>query len=187
LLDALEVALLEAQVRQRRHVLLPRHRIEDTDGDLILGDVGVGVQVGMSIEGNGLLLGCSCRRVQVVSRGRMALDGRALQRRRNLARDVRLHRVAVSRYRQWRGGTGKVRLESECTVLAVDVGGPANCDVAGKTLAARITKLTHGQTTPRRCSAIPRHTTHSYPYQAANMGNQPSAILDNIASGSNCA
>jgi hypothetical protein len=35
--------------------------------------------------------------------------------------------------------------------------------------------------------AITRLYTNSHPEHTVTMGNQPSAILDNIASGSNCA
>lgn len=68
LLDTLQVALFESEIGQRWHVLLPRYRIQDTKRDLILAHVRVLVEVGKRIDGNGLLLGCSSRRVEVVSR-----------------------------------------------------------------------------------------------------------------------
>jgi hypothetical protein len=73
--------------------------------------------------------------------------------------------------------------------LGVDVGRacPITMQQVGP-LAARISKLTHVDTLPRdSCHALTRHYTNSYLSHTLKMGNQPSAILDNIASGSNCA
>lgn len=70
--------------------------------------------------------------------------------------------------------------------LAVDVGRAYHLVACWTLAAARILKLTHGTTTPRRNYASTHHFTNSYRQQRFTMGNQPSAILDNIASGSNC-
>ena len=56
LLNALQIALLEAQVRQRWHVLPPRNRMERTDRNLIFSQVGEGIGVGVRVEADGLLL-----------------------------------------------------------------------------------------------------------------------------------
>lgn len=46
-LDALQVALLEAEVGQRRHRIPPRDGTQDADWDLILADDGRGIWVRM--------------------------------------------------------------------------------------------------------------------------------------------
>lgn len=59
---------------------------------------------------------------------------------------------------------------------------------AGRTLSGPHREVDARRHLPHdRCHAITHAYTTYHRVKTASMGNQPSAILDNIASGSNCA
>lgn len=90
-LDALQIRLLEAEVGKRGHLLAPVDRPQHAEGNLVFVDV---VLVGiLGTEADRLLLGRGGGWIEVVVRGRVALDVSVLEQGSNFGRGVAVHGV----------------------------------------------------------------------------------------------
>ena len=94
--DAFQVRLLEAEIGERGHLVVSRYWPQYAEWDLIFADVWL-VEVGLRVQEDGLLLGGSRGRVQVVVRRGIALDMTRLYQRGNLGRRVVVHAGSVGR------------------------------------------------------------------------------------------
>ena len=81
LFNALQIALLEAKVGQRRHRIVPWGGPQHADGNLVFSNIRVGVGVGIGGGGgktDGLLLGDGRGGIEVMMRRGLPVDGRRL-------------------------------------------------------------------------------------------------------------